>query len=803
MNPTHLLWRVRLCSALRTVLACSIVGCTTLYGPETLQRLLAYPAFSYLTTILIVSDATLGDTLRSFWHAIYATIQVTILSIPSLWLVGPARFTNSLAAVGVALCTFVVALPESTHLMSKRIAFGQIVIVYVGVVIHGAQTGIIKHLIHMASSTALGVVASVLAMFFPYPRLAYNEVRKTCQLYAETASKRLDLLAGAFSPQDNSSALELVSQVKSLSAAGAKFIESIKYNLDGLLWERPQLRFVTANSMDLGEKLGEMEIPIRGMEIAVTSCHPFPIGMEDEELRNVLQSLKEQIGLNLEQAKWSVCFGATTAPERTGNFSDKFEQNLKTTLVTPEDFPASFFFYCIELLYNLLTAQNPNCVIEIDSMDYSEKQVKCPFQKTWNILKLRPTSQQVVFAFKCSVSLGLAVLFGLIYNKENGYWSGLTIAISFVTRRQATFAVANARAQGTAMGSVYGVLCCFIFHKHVVLRLLPLLPWIIFGSLLRHSQMYGQAGGVSANVGALLILGRKDYGPPSEFAIARIAEATIGLICFITVEMLVNPVRAATLAKTKLSTSLGALQDCFKDIVFAKQNICSSNFPALRERQNKLQSQVKELEKLIAEAKLEPNFWFLSFHGACYDNLLRSLSKMVDLLLIATHTIEFLSRESLRVGVPLEEFQEHINDVLEHFKKEVGSTLKCLEEVTSIKSLAVLEKELQKKNISQPPFSTNENAFRVPSSEEEVENIAASLFQHSRKVADKIYTSDGEDKLKNETILCLGGLGFSINTLMKETMKIKNEVRELVIWENPSSHIDLYEISCKVKALHT
>lgn len=176
MNPTHLLWRVRLCSALRTILACSIVGCTTLYGPATLQRFLAYPAFSYLTTILIVSDATLGDTLRSFWHAISATIQVTIFSLPSLWLVGPARFTKSLAAVGVALCTFVVALPESTHLMSKRIAFGQIVIVYVGVVIHGAQTGIIKHLIHVASSTALGVVASVLAMLIPYPRLAYNEV---------------------------------------------------------------------------------------------------------------------------------------------------------------------------------------------------------------------------------------------------------------------------------------------------------------------------------------------------------------------------------------------------------------------------------------------------------------------------------------------------------------------------------------------------------------------------------------------------------------------------------------------------
>jgi hypothetical protein len=193
-NPTHLMWRVHLCSALRTTLACSIVGCTTLYGPATLQRLLAYPAFSYLTTILIVSDATLGDTLRSFWHAVYATIQVMILSIPSLWLVDPACLTNSLAAVAVALSAFVVALPESTHLMSKRIAFGQIVIVYVGAVIHGAQTGIIMHLIHVASSTALGAVASVLAMFFPYPRLAYNEVTRICFTLGFTYSSIRNIL---------------------------------------------------------------------------------------------------------------------------------------------------------------------------------------------------------------------------------------------------------------------------------------------------------------------------------------------------------------------------------------------------------------------------------------------------------------------------------------------------------------------------------------------------------------------------------------------------------------------------------
>ena len=62
-------------------------------------------------------------------------------------------------------------------------------------------------------------------------RDSISQVRKKCQLYAENASKRLDLLADAFSAQDNSRALELVSQVKSLSEEGAKLIKRIKYNL--------------------------------------------------------------------------------------------------------------------------------------------------------------------------------------------------------------------------------------------------------------------------------------------------------------------------------------------------------------------------------------------------------------------------------------------------------------------------------------------------------------------------------------------------------------------------------------------
>ena len=69
-----------------------------------------------------------------------------------------------------------VALLESTHIMTKKIAFGQIVIVYVGFVIHSDSTKICMHPIHIAASTALGALAAVLALMVPYPRLACYEV---------------------------------------------------------------------------------------------------------------------------------------------------------------------------------------------------------------------------------------------------------------------------------------------------------------------------------------------------------------------------------------------------------------------------------------------------------------------------------------------------------------------------------------------------------------------------------------------------------------------------------------------------
>lgn len=70
-----------------------------------------------------------------------------------------------------------VALPgEATHLVSKRIALAETVIVYVFAFINGGSTEAIMHPLHVAASTGVGVLACVLALLVPFPRLASQEV---------------------------------------------------------------------------------------------------------------------------------------------------------------------------------------------------------------------------------------------------------------------------------------------------------------------------------------------------------------------------------------------------------------------------------------------------------------------------------------------------------------------------------------------------------------------------------------------------------------------------------------------------
>ncbi|KAG5550174.1 hypothetical protein RHGRI_015208 [Rhododendron griersonianum] len=873
-DQARAIWRTRLGSAFRTALACAMVGCATLYGPEPLRTQLPFPAFAYVTAILIVLDATVGDSVKGCWHALLATAQVLPTSVVSLWLIGPEHFSPAVAAAAVAAGAFMVAVPEWSHLMTKRIAFGQIVIVYVGAVVYGKEAGDVMHPIHVAASTALGALASVLAMLLPYPRLAYAEVILACmrdlrysdlmvnklsRLYTQNASERISLLMKAFSAQNTTIALETISQAKPLQETGAKLLQRIKliqsprtcggepfgatpkersmipplydsrdYIVDlagdkkilltpvklaeakkkhkfhseqeSVQWERHQIR-QKPHFRKPGDRLQDIEILIRGMEMALTCCSSFPISFIDEELQEILLAMEGQIGQKLEQVKCiPTLLDASTAPEPTkGELFNKFLDSLKVIDPNSGNQTAFFFFLsCIELLLDdsTITQQNPTRIVEKSKDEESRNSVqeaKNMFKQIW------PKNETLLFAFKCSISLGLAVFFGLVFNKENGYWSGLTIAISFSAQRQATFREANARAQGTALGSVYGVLGCYFFSECLELRILALLPWIVLTTFLRHSKMYGQAGGVSTVIGALLILGRKNYGLPAEFAITRLTEAFIGLFCFIIVELLLQPTRAATLAKKQLSQSLGALREGIRQVGLSPdEKDMDIVFLTLREKQEKLKVHVNQLKKFAGESELEPNFWFLPFQTACYNKLLMSISKMVDLQLFMAVQMESLVEESRRCGVAWRDLQERINSDLDLFKKGVSSSLHFLEKITLIESFSVFErKDKEVYDDLELGKSSNEDVCIVA-----VEKIASFFLYHSNEVTEKLWANkEGEERRASQMALRQSAVRFCISGLMKETKEIEKGIKELVQWENPSTRMNFYEISRKISVL--
>ncbi|KAH9701163.1 p-hydroxybenzoic acid efflux pump subunit [Citrus sinensis] len=284
------------------------------------------------------------------------------------------RLTTGTTALAVAIAAFFVAFPEGTHLVAKRIALGQIVLTYVMGFVNGEHSGAVMLPVRVAASTAIGVLACVLALLLPYPRLACYEVKWNCKQLADNASERLRLYVKALCAEDKSTALASISLAKSLTKSGTKHIQNIKRYQD--------------------------------------SPQPSVLPRQERQLSKV----------------------------------------------------------------------------------------------------------------------------------------------------------ANVKALGTVLGTVYGVLGCFLFEKLLPIRFLFLFPWFIFTSFLRHGRMYGQGGGISAVIGAVLILGRKSFGPPEEFAIARIVETFIGLTCTIIGELLFQSTRASTLAKSQLSKSLGTLHDCISSM---------------------------------------------------------------------------------------------------------------------------------------------------------------------------------------------------------------------------------------------
>lgn len=569
----------------------------------------------------------------------------------------------------------------------------------------------------------------------------------------------------------------------------------LPFEQEGMQWEKPSIQSFRPHCLSPGERLQGIDTNLRGMELALNCTNSFPVNILNGELKHDLNRLEEHVSLTMKHAKHNFPGGSSlTVPESSAKSITHFLQSLDTIPTTHQDLPIYSFLFCAKLLHNKSLAKAPTSVQKNETKHKEKWDNWIPTLRSPNLLP----------AIKFSLSLGLAVFMGLIYSKENGFWSGLPVAVSYVSGREATFRVANVKAQGTVLGTVYGVLGCFVFERFLPIRFLSLLPWFIFTSFLQRSRMYGPAGGISAVIGAILILGRKNFGPPSEFAIARIIETFIGLSCSIFVELIFMPKRASTCAKVELSQTLALLGESIGSLSLFEDAVKTG----LEDSKRRLKMQVDELRKFIVEAEVEPNFWFLPFHSACYNKLLGSLSRLVDVLHFGAHALKFLQQEFQRGEACGKEDVNMLQGELGHIKELICSSIKSSEEIFRMKSLRFVEKELEKKNMNmscdlESGKSTKCNRCMVSRlGEDEIGKTIDSFLRRSRNVVDNLYNVEGEKELKSQIVMCLSALGFYLSIFMREMIEIEEAIRELVQWENPSSEIDLYKILCKLHTLN-
>ncbi|KAL3628616.1 hypothetical protein CASFOL_027662 [Castilleja foliolosa] len=741
-------WQMRLRSALRTALACTIVAGATLHGPKTLANFLKYPALSYVTIILILSNnaSMLGHTLSGCWHALHATLQVVPLAALARWLISPEKgggMPVGVAAAAASAASFAVTMPESTHMTAKRIALGQISLIFTELVVSIDDTGYgFMNPLHVGASAILGAFASLLALLLPFPGLAHYKVKKLCELYGENASERMSIYLKAFNAKDHKIKTELVLQAKPIAEIGTKLLQNIKALQEGIPWERPWSRYTKNNSMNVENRLQSLELPIRAMEYYLINSSSR-VQILDQELSNFSQLLSSQLQAKIE--KIQSFSPANSEKESTKIVSDP--QSLESNFSTEKN-ESSFFFSCIDMLLSDNEEKRQNDIQEETESSITQK-IKSWIQKLTTKKRLEP-------AIKYSISLGLSLLMGVILEKENAIWASLAVAISFTTARQPILTTTNAKAQGTAIGSVYGVICCIIFHQQE-LRLLAIIPWIVFATFLKHSKMYGQTGGASAAIAALFILGRKNYGPEDEFAIARLTSVFIGLFCLVFVEVLLQPIRAATLAKRHLSVTLGSLNELLKETgIYRENELVFSKLNELREKK-------RTLKTLVAEADSEPDFWYLPFQRCCYMKVAGGLYNVLNMLYVVMYNLEMLT-DLKDAGITVkQESEEQLNYELCELQ---GIVKLSLEKVASIKKSQQVTKEDEK------------------CSDIETGNLYDSE-KLSSLITEEVLISDeeiDEDAKNNRDILirCLGSTVFCVSSLRKEIEQIDFSVKEIV-----------------------
>eukprot|EP00897_Mesotaenium_endlicherianum_P001339 jgi/Mesen1/1232/ME000129S00331 len=230
-------------------------------------------------------------------------------------------------------------------------------------------------------------------------------------------------------------------------------------------------------------------------------------------------------------------------------------------------------------------------------------------------LRIGTWRKQLLPAVRVSIACTVAGAIGTGFIEDFGFWAVVTVAFIIGGNQGGAFRAASLRLQGTVAGAIFGYLAVQVAKHNRVVAVALLVPWVVLTSYVRYSARSGYAGIVAAFTAAIIVIGYKGTQQEVDvYALRRITETFVGVLCFVTVEGLVFPVRATWLLRASLESWVQACSGCVESVVAASMTTSAGTagerLAAAQQSRALLKSMADIIARqggLAAEAEAEPS----------------------------------------------------------------------------------------------------------------------------------------------------------------------------------------------------
>ncbi|XP_024541030.1 uncharacterized protein LOC9647686 [Selaginella moellendorffii] len=356
------------------------------------------------------------------------------LSIPP----GTKNFSLGVCLTCIFVKSFLWSYLPNQKPVKKRLALAITTIVYVNAY-NNPLTHPVFFPLKLTLTTTLGTVSAIIALIFPVPRLSAYQVQYNTKLFAKLAMENFAVLVHAFCSNDQEEITSLCLQSKSVQRAALKAYSEIQRRKVEIAWEPGVLVQARSQGENVSRMITNMNQYLIGMNIAIQQGAAVSKPVQDMT-RNSLEKL----------GSWSNSFLSDCTPD--------------------EEFRRMFFLFTVkkfveEEIKILMAGQvpvalsHPAChhgckaaaissgsALPVHSSNTTPSNLVAATRRSLN---LAANKKMVIEAFKIALSMVIAVYLGVLYRKDYGYWSTITVALGLFNHRTGTFKSTSLRLQAS------------------------------------------------------------------------------------------------------------------------------------------------------------------------------------------------------------------------------------------------------------------------------------------------------------------------------------------------------------------